>query len=127
MLSISTYLLPFTSQAREKTLTAKERLKAAQELLQMEELKKKTQVLKHLNYCSPTGVLDIKGRIACELSSADELLLTEMLFDGMFTKLTVPETMALLSCLVCDEKSKGQESKLAECLSGPLRQMQVRP
>ena len=33
-------------------------------------------------------MIDVKGRIACELSSADELLLTEMMFNGVFNDLT---------------------------------------
>mgnify|MGYP000850406927 CR=1 FL=1 len=35
-----------------------------------------------LGYSSATDVIDIKGRVACEISSADELLLTEMMFNG---------------------------------------------
>lgn len=56
--------------------------------------------------------------------SADELLMTEMIFNGMFNNLTVPQCVALLSCFVCDEKSN-ESQKTGEELSGPLRQMQV--
>jgi ATP-dependent RNA helicase DOB1 len=56
--------------------------------------------------------------------SADELLMTEMIFNGMFNNLTVPQCVALLSCFVCDEKSN-ETQKTGEELSGPLRQMQV--
>ena len=52
-----------------------------------------------------SDVIDIKGRIACELSSADELLLTEMMFNGVFTDLTPGQSAAILSCFVTDEKS----------------------
>ncbi len=55
--------------------------------------------------------------------SADELLLTEMVFDGLFNKLTSAQTAALLSCFVCDEKTV-EMPKLTDELSGPLRQMQ---
>lgn len=58
------------------------------------------------------------------LHSADELLMTEMIFNGMFNNLTVPQCVALLSCFVCDEKSN-ESQKVGEELSGPLRQMQV--
>lgn len=44
------------------------------------------------------------GRVACEISSADELLLTELIFDGIFNHLTVEQCCALLSCFVFDEK-----------------------
>jgi ATP-dependent RNA helicase DOB1 len=56
-----------------------------------------------LNFQS--DVIDVKGRIACELSSADELLLTEMMFNGVFNDLTPEQSAAVLSCFVTDEKS----------------------
>jgi ATP-dependent RNA helicase DOB1 len=58
------------------------------------------------------------------LYSADELLMTEMIFNGMFNNLTVAQCVALISCFVCDEKSN-EMPKMGEELSGPLRQMQV--
>ncbi len=57
------------------------------------------------------------------LCSADELLLTEMIFNGLFNNLTSAQVAAILSCFVCDEKSNDMP-KLTETLSGPLRQMQ---
>lgn len=56
--------------------------------------------------------------------SADELLLTEMIFNGAFNNLNVHQTTALLSCFVFQEKSN-EMPKLTEELSGPLRLMQV--
>jgi len=56
------------------------------------------------------------------LCSADELLLTEMVFNGLFNALDVTQTAALLSCFVCDEKSN-EMPKLSEALSGPLKQV----
>ena len=68
-------------------------------------------------------LLKSTGRIACELSSADELLLTEMVFNGLFNEMTPAQSAAILSCFVCDEKSN-EMPKLTQELSGPLRQMQ---
>lgn len=56
--------------------------------------------------------------------SADELLITELVFNGVFGQLSAAQSCALLSCFVCDEKSN-EAPKLTEELSGPLRQMQV--
>lgn len=58
------------------------------------------------------------------LYSADELLLTELIFNGVFGQLSAQQSCALLSCFVFDEKSN-EAPKLTEELSGPLRQMQV--
>lgn len=89
----------------------------------MDELKCRKRVLRRLGYSSGDDVIEIKGRVACELTSADELLLTEMIFDGVFIDLDVPQTVALLSCLVCDERSN-EVPKLSEDLSGALKKMQ---
>ncbi|XP_030377687.1 exosome RNA helicase MTR4 [Scaptodrosophila lebanonensis] len=98
-------------------------LKAARSLLQMEELKHRKRVLRRMGYCKPGDVIEFKGRVACELSSADELLMTEMIFNGVFNDLSPPKAVALLSCFVCDEKSS-DAPKCATELSGPLRSMQ---
>ncbi|XP_002066969.2 exosome RNA helicase MTR4 [Drosophila willistoni] len=98
-------------------------LKAARSLLQMEELKHRKRVLRRMGYCKPGDVIEFKGRVACELSSADELLMTEMIFNGVFNELTPPQAVALLSCFVCDEKSNESPQSATE-LSGPLRSMQ---
>ena len=64
-----------------------------------------------------SDVIDIKGRIACELSSADELLLTEMMFNGVFNELSPEQSAAVLSCFVTDEKSN-EMPKLTQASSG---------
>ncbi|KAG8195554.1 hypothetical protein JTE90_002180 [Oedothorax gibbosus] len=102
---------------------AKEELKRARSLLQMEELKCRKRVLRRLGYCTQADVIEIKGRVACEISSADELLLTELMFSGAFNDLDVHQTSALLSCFVFQEKSN-EMPRLTEELSAPLRLMQ---
>ena len=53
------------------------------------------------------------------MSSADELLLTEMLFNGLFNDMDAKQTAAVLSCFVCDERSN-EMPKMSTELSGPL-------
>ena len=76
----------------------------AEAVLQLDELKNRRRVLRRLEYVSPADIIETKGRVACEISSGDELLLTEMIFNGLFNDLTVEQTVALLSCFTCDEK-----------------------
>lgn len=102
----------------------KDALRKAKSLLQMDELKYRKRVLRRLGYCTPADVIEFKGRVACELSSADELLITEMIFNGIFNELTTEQSVSLLSTFVCDEKSS-EAPRAAEELSEPLRQMQV--
>merc|ERR1712055_769971 len=108
---------------QEELDKAKEVLRKSKSLLQMDELKNMKRVLRRLGYCTAADVIEIKGRIACELSSADELLLTEMMFNGLFKDMTPPLVAAILSCFVCSDKSN-EMPKLTDALSGPLRTMQ---
>lgn len=89
----------------------------------MDELKCRKRVLRRMAYCTASDVIELKGRVACELNGADELLMTEMIFNGLFNSLSVPQMVALISCFVCDDKSN-EMLKCTEELSGPLRQMQ---
>ncbi|XP_023302269.2 exosome RNA helicase MTR4 [Lucilia cuprina] len=107
----------------EQLKDAKAKLKEARSLLQMDELKHRKRVLRRMEYCTAQDVIEFKGRVACELSSADELLMTEMIFNGVFNELTTAQSVALLSTFVCDEKSS-ENPKSTEELSGPLRAMQ---
>ncbi|XP_072762709.1 exosome RNA helicase MTR4 [Anoplolepis gracilipes] len=102
---------------------AKEEFKQAKSILQMDELKCRKRVLRRMAYCTSADIIELKGRVACELNGADELLMTEMIFNGLFNALSVPQMVALISCFVCDEKSN-EMPKSTEELSGPLRQMQ---
>ncbi|XP_077672975.1 exosome RNA helicase MTR4 isoform X2 [Eretmochelys imbricata] len=103
--------------------TAKRELKKARTVLQMDELKCRKRVLRRLGFATSSDVIEMKGRVACEISSADELLLTEMMFNGLFNDLSAEQATALLSCFVFQENSS-EMPKLTEQLAGPLRQMQ---
>ena len=58
------------------------------------------KALINLEYINADGVRLLKGRAACCIEAADELLTTEVLARGVLNRLTVPETVALLSCLL---------------------------
>lgn len=90
-------------------------------LLQMEELRCRKRVLRRLEFCTESDVIELKGRVACEISCADELLLTEMIFSGMFNDLTPQQSAALLACFVTEEKSN-THARLSEDLAKPLRE-----
>ena len=63
-------------------------LKKAKSVLKMDELKCRKRVLRRLGYATAQDVIERKGRVACELSAADELLITEMLFNGLFNDIS---------------------------------------
>ena len=83
------------------------------------------RVLNRLGYCNEHGIIDIKGKIACFLGTGNELVLTELLFDGVFVDMTVAQCVAILSCFVVDKFFVEDEPKLAQELSAPFKIIQV--
>ena len=89
-------------QARISAL--KKRIQATHDVLQLEELKCRKRVLRRLGFTDSSDIVDMKGRVACEISTGDELLLTELIFNGVFNPLLPEQCAALLSCFVFTEK-----------------------
>ena len=55
-------------------------------------------------YITSDDVVELKGKVACEISSADELTLTELMFSGILKDVKAEEMVSLLSCFVWQEK-----------------------
>ncbi|KAI8082220.1 rRNA-processing arch domain-containing protein [Thamnidium elegans] len=110
-------------EATNKIKALKKRITDAQSIVQLDELKNRKRVMRRLGFTTSSDVVEMKGRVACEISTGDELLLTEMMFQGVFNDLSVDQAVALLSCFVFDEKVE-TKAKLQEELSAPLRLMQ---
>ncbi|ORX82713.1 antiviral helicase [Anaeromyces robustus] len=66
------------------------------------------EVLKFLRYIDDNLTVQLKGKIACEISTADELLLTELVLDNFFAEFDLAESAALLSCFIFQEKSQNE-------------------
>ncbi|CAG8493534.1 2694_t:CDS:10 [Acaulospora colombiana] len=82
------------------------------------EYKKKVDVLKKLDYISEIHGINLKGRAACEMNSADELIVTELIFDNILNEYEAEEIVALLSCFVFQER-KSSEKKEREITLTP--------
>ena len=91
-------------EAQGRIRDLKKRIQATHDVLQMEELKCRKRVLRRLAFTTSADIVDMKGRVACEISSGDELLLTELIFNGVFNPLSPEQSAALLSCFVFTEK-----------------------
>ncbi|KAF7979355.1 hypothetical protein HWV62_42795 [Athelia sp. TMB] len=110
-------------ESQTKIRALKKRIQATHDVLQLEELKCRKRVLRRLGFTTSADIVDMKGRVACEISTGDELLLTELIFNGVFNQLSPEQSAGLLSCFVFTEKSE-QVTKLKEELAAPLRVMQ---
>ena len=114
----------------EKVKLLKREARAATTLVKAAELRRKQRVLKKLGYVEASAdggpIISQKGRVACEVNTADEVLVTELIFSGMFVGLPEPETAALLSCLVFQERRKDEsgEASVRPSLEGPFRTLQ---
>ncbi|KAJ1557920.1 ATP-dependent RNA helicase mtr4, partial [Nowakowskiella sp. JEL0078] len=108
---------------KNKIKEIRQSIQDAVSVAQMDELKARKRVLRRLEYTSENDIIEVKGRVACEISSGDELLLTEMIFNGVFRDLTVNQCVALLSCFCYDERKNEEQPKLKEELEAPLRIM----
>lgn len=92
-----------------------------------DDLKRMKRVLKKLGHVDANGVIQTKGRTACEINTADELVVVELIFAGIFNDLTVEQCAALLSCLTFDERNKDEgdpASGLKSFLSTPFYRLQ---
>lgn len=104
----------------------KKAIAKAHSISQMDELKSRKRVLRRLGFINDSEVVQLKARVACEISSTEghELLLSELLFDRFFNELT-PETCAsILSCFIFDEKV--ETAALKEDLQKPYREVQAK-
>ncbi|CAI9099042.1 OLC1v1035803C1 [Oldenlandia corymbosa var. corymbosa] len=88
-----------------------------------EELKNRSRVLKKLGHIDADDVVQLKGRAACLIDTGDELLVTELMFNGTFNDLDHHQVAALVSCFIPGDKSSEQIHLRAE-LAKPLQQLQ---
>ncbi|TID17196.1 hypothetical protein CANINC_004055 [Pichia inconspicua] len=93
-------------ELEEKIKETELKIAAVQSNIQLDDLKRRKRVLRRLGFISQDDIVDLKGKVACEISTGDELLLTELIFNGMFTDLTPAQSAALLSCFVFQERSR---------------------
>ena len=91
---------------RDEAAALRKAARAAQTLVLKDELKRMRRVLKRLGHVSAENVIALKGRAACELNTADELVVAELLLDGVFGDLDGAQIAALLSCVVFGERRK---------------------
>ena len=92
--------------------------------MQLDELKCRKRVLRRFGFINEVEVVQLKARVACEISSGDELLLSELLFDRFFNELSPEMCAAVLSCFIFEEKSEAPALK--EELAKPYREIQAK-
>ena len=74
-------------------------------LLQMPDFEARVAVLQHMGYLDENRTVTLKGRVACEIATGDELVGTEVIFAGVLADVEAEEAVALLASLVFQEKN----------------------
>ena len=92
--------------------------------MQLDELKCRKRVLRRFGFIDDSEVVQLKARVACEISTGDELLISELLFDGFFNELSPEMCASILSCFIFEEKSEAPALK--EELARPFREVQAK-
>lgn len=107
----------------DKIKNSRKEISAALSVIHMDELNARKRVLRRLGFIEQGDVVQLKARVACEISTGDELVLSELLFDRHFNELTPEQCASCLSCFIFEEKSKEAPS-LREDLATPFRKIQ---
>lgn len=107
----------------EKIRAIKKSIHDAQAIMQLEELKCRKRVLRRLQFINDDEVVQMKARVACQISTGDELMLSELLFNRFFNDMTPELCAAVMSCFVFEERVQ-ETPVLTEQMTNALREIQ---
>ncbi|SLM40354.1 dead deah box rna helicase [Lasallia pustulata] len=85
-------------------------LMSDQNLQLLPDYEQRIAVLKDLGFIDANSRVELKGKVACEIHSADELVLTELILENVLADFEPEEIVALLSAFVFQEKTDVEPS-----------------
>jgi ATP-dependent RNA helicase DOB1 len=71
-------------ELRDQIKDLEEAVKKSSEMIMKLDLVNMKRVMRRLEMCDKNDVPSLKGKVACRISAADELVATELLFSGIF-------------------------------------------
>ncbi|KAJ6030448.1 hypothetical protein N7460_010714 [Penicillium canescens] len=89
----------------KENITQLKQLMSDQNLQLLPDYEQRIQVLKELGFVDDQSRVQLKGKVACEIHSADELVLTELVLENVLAEYEPEEIVALLSAFVFQEKT----------------------
>lgn len=118
--------------AVERKETLRTDIEKLQHLLSNESLQlfpdflQRKSLLRTLNYIDENDTVCVKGRVACEVNTCEEIIVTEMIFEGILNELEPAEIVAVLSALIFQEKTDVElDSELPERLRNACERMKT--
>ncbi|KAF2280159.1 antiviral helicase [Westerdykella ornata] len=94
-------------------------LMSDQNLQLLPDYEQRIAVLRDLGFIDEANRVELKGKVACEIHSADELVLTELILENVLAEYEPEEIVALLSAFVFQEKTE-VEPTLTKRLEGGI-------
>ncbi|KAK5946466.1 ATP-dependent RNA helicase mtr4 [Knufia obscura] len=107
----------------ENIRAVKKKIQDAQAIMQLDELKCRKRVLRRLQFINDEEVVQMKARVACQISTGDELMLSELLFNRFFNDMNPEQCAAVMSCFVFEERVN-EVPVLTEDQTRALREIQ---
>ncbi|KAJ8611051.1 hypothetical protein MRB53_038138 [Persea americana] len=105
----------------------RQKISDAFSVLQLDELKNRKRVLRRLGFVNEADVVELKARVACEISTGDELVLSELLFNRFFNEMTPEQCAAALSCFIFEGEERGPGVHEKRTSPGPSAKSSSRP
>ncbi|RGB27606.1 dead-box family helicase [Rhizophagus diaphanus] len=93
-----------------KIKSLRKKINISNSILHLDDLKYRKRLLRRLNYLTDDDVVSLKGRVACHINAGDELVITEMIMNGVFNDMNAEQIAALLSCFVYENGDKKQHT-----------------
>ncbi|KAL1982697.1 hypothetical protein VTN96DRAFT_948 [Rasamsonia emersonii] len=92
----------------KENISQLKQLMSDQNLQLLPDYEQRVQVLKDLGFIDEECRVQLKGKVACEIHSADELVLTELILENVLAEYEPEEIVALLSAFVFQEKTENE-------------------
>ncbi|KAJ5281701.1 hypothetical protein N7478_007073 [Penicillium angulare] len=90
----------------KENISQLKQLMSDQNLQLLPDYEQRIEVLKELGFVDDQSRVQLKGKVACEIHSADELVLTELILENVLAEFEPEEIVALLSAFVFQEKTE---------------------
>ena len=109
-------LLDLAIQAEKRCIELNKRV-------MLQDLAEMRRIIEKLGFVDHEGIITDKGRVASVITAGDELVLTELLFDGIMKKMTPQQIAALMSAFAADEGAK-EKIEIPEEMKEPWDELQ---
>ena len=100
-------------------------LMSDQNLQLLPDYEQRVAVLKELGFIDENSRVELKGKVACEIHTADELVLTELVLENVLADYEPEEIVALLSSFVFQEKTDVEPTLTANLERGKNKIVEI--